>query len=180
MLALLDNAFLHFNFTSGKGDLSCIEIFILLHPIKSLSIDFLTSIAVVEGIPRPLPSNGLHSTLQCTQLPSPACRAGCCDHLQVRPIRSQLSKCIDSNPSHVFCNPCSDELGLTAPAGSTRVCPACRTLLSQPDDAVSTSMHPTEDYKTSVLSGLSPSTIMECAGRGLAFWSYQSTQEMYV
>lgn len=69
---------------------------------------------------------------------------------------------------------------MTAPAGATRVCPACRNLLSQPDDAVSTSLHPTEDYKTSVLSGLSPSTIMECAGRGLAFWSYQSTQEMYV
>ncbi|CAD6571333.1 MAG: hypothetical protein ASARMPREDX12_004322 [Alectoria sarmentosa] len=80
--------------------------------------------------------------------------------------------------SHVFCNACSDELGLTAPAGGNRVCPACRTLLSQPDDAVSTSLHPTEDYKTSVLSGLSPSTIMECAGRGLAFWSYQSTQEI--
>ena len=60
------------------------------------------------------------------------------------------------------------------------MCPACRTHLPQPDDAVSTSLHPTEDYKTSVLSGLSPSTIMECAGRGLAFWSYQSTQEVYV
>lgn len=69
---------------------------------------------------------------------------------------------------------------MTAPAGGNRICPACQTILSQPDDAVSTSLHPTEDYKTSVLSGLSPSTIMECAGRGLAFWSYQSTQEMYV
>ena len=69
---------------------------------------------------------------------------------------------------------------MTAPAGGNRVCPACQTLLSQPDDAVSTSLQPTEDYKTSVLSGLSPSTIMECAGRGLAFWSYQSTQEVYV
>ena len=80
--------------------------------------------------------------------------------------------------SHVFCNQCSDSLGLTAPANVNRICPACQTALPQPDDAVSTSLQPTEDYKTSVLSGLNPSTIMECAGRALAFWSYQSTQEM--
>lgn len=43
---------------------------------------------------------------------------------------------------------------------------------------MSTQLNPTEDYKTSVLSGFSPSTIVECAGRGLAFWSYQSTQEI--
>ena len=86
----------------------------------------------------------------------------------------------DRQPSHVFCNECSDALGLTAAAGGQRLCPACQTVLTQPDDAVSTSLQPTEDYKTSVLSGLSPSTIMECAGRGLAFWSYQSTQEMWV
>lgn len=83
------------------------------------------------------------------------------------------------NSSHIFCNRCSDSLGLTAPPGGNRLCPACQTCLPNPDDAVSTKLNPTEDYKTSVLSGLTPSTIMECAGRGLAFWSYQSTQEMY-
>ena len=123
-------------------------------------------------------SNGLHTTLQCAQLQSPAHRAGRGDDLQVCIFGSARLQCAKSNPSHVFCNPCSEELGLTAPTGGNRICPACRTLLSQPDDAVSTSLRPTEDYKTSVLSGLSPSTIMECAGRGLAFWSYQSTQEM--
>ncbi|KAL8802979.1 MAG: hypothetical protein Q9182_003467 [Xanthomendoza sp. 2 TL-2023] len=55
---------------------------------------------------------------------------------------------------------------------------SCETSLPNLDDAVSTQLNPTEDYKTSVLSGLSPSTIVECAGRGLAFWSYQSTQEI--
>lgn len=30
-----------------------------------------------------------------------------------------------------------------------------------------------------MLSGLSPSIIMECAGRGLSFYSYQATQEMF-
>ncbi|CAP96950.1 Pc21g20530 [Penicillium rubens Wisconsin 54-1255] len=62
---------------------------------------------------------------------------------------------------------------------SNRLCPACQTALLNPDDAVSTILNPTEDYKTSVLSGLDPNTIMECAGRALAFWAYQSTQEIF-
>lgn len=82
--------------------------------------------------------------------------------------------------SHVFCDQCTDALGLNAAAGNNRICPACQTALDKPDDAAITLLQPTEDYKTSVLSGLNPSTIMECAARGLAFWSYQSTQEMYV
>ncbi|POS76168.1 hypothetical protein DHEL01_v205438 [Diaporthe helianthi] len=41
-----------------------------------------------------------------------------------------------------------------------------------------TNLNPSEDYKTSVLSGLSPEAIMECAGRALSFWSYQMTQDL--
>jgi E3 ubiquitin-protein ligase CCNP1IP1 len=52
--------------------------------------------------------------------------------------------------------------------------------LTNPDDVVVTNLNPTEDYKTSVLSGLSPNVIMECAGRALSFWAYQTTQEMSV
>lgn len=43
-----------------------------------------------------------------------------------------------------------------------------------------TNLNPSEDYKTSVLSGLSPESIMECAGRALSFWSYQMTQDLFV
>lgn len=43
-----------------------------------------------------------------------------------------------------------------------------------------TNLNPSEDYKTSVLSGLSPEAIMECAGRALSFWSYQMTQDLFV
>ena len=39
-------------------------------------------------------------------------------------------------------------------------------------------LNPSEDYKTSVLSGLSPAIIMECASRSLAFHSYQTSQEI--
>jgi len=82
--------------------------------------------------------------------------------------------------SHIFCVPCSESLGLSNPDSNTRTCPACATNLANPDDAVVTQLNPSEDYKTSVLSGLSPSVIMECAGRGLSFHSYQTTQEMQV
>ncbi|KAJ5756732.1 Zinc finger RING-type [Penicillium manginii] len=74
---------------------------------------------------------------------------------------------------------CAGDLGLAHPTNGDRRCPACSTVLSNPDDAVSTILNPTEDYKTSVLSGLDPNTIMECAGRALGFWAYQSTQEIF-
>ncbi|KAL8820830.1 MAG: hypothetical protein Q9223_001022 [Gallowayella weberi] len=95
--------------------------------------------------------------------------------------RAQLTEqAVVTTCSHIFCSPCSHNLGLDAAPTANRVCPACETSLPNLDDAVSTQLNPTEDYKTSVLSGLSPSTIVECAGRGLAFWSYQSTQEISV
>lgn len=43
-----------------------------------------------------------------------------------------------------------------------------------------TDLNPSEDYKTSVLSGLNPEAVMECAGRALSFWSYQMTQDLFV
>ena len=81
--------------------------------------------------------------------------------------------------SHIFCEACTHTLGLSAAQDGNRICPACQTGLPNPDDAVTTTLNPSEDYKTSVLSGLTPGMIMECAGRSLAFWSYQSTQEMF-
>jgi len=80
--------------------------------------------------------------------------------------------------SHIFCVPCSQSEQCLTTTTAERTCPACNTELSNPDDAVVTQLNPTEDYKTSVLSGLSPNIIMECAGRGLAFYSYQTSQEM--
>lgn len=81
---------------------------------------------------------------------------------------------------HIFCLPCADTLGLSRPTHGERRCPACQTVLVNPDDAASTVLNPSEDYKTSVLSGLDPNTIMECASRALVFWAYQTTQEMCV
>ncbi|KAF2189743.1 hypothetical protein K469DRAFT_747758 [Zopfia rhizophila CBS 207.26] len=73
---------------------------------------------------------------------------------------------------------CSDTSGLSGAHNANRQCPACGTRLTNPDDVVVAGLNPTEDYKTSVLSGLGPTIIMECASRGLAFYSYQASQEI--
>ncbi|CAG7562448.1 unnamed protein product [Fusarium equiseti] len=75
---------------------------------------------------------------------------------------------------------CAQQLGVTGQDAEHRnTCPACESQLTKPDDAVITNLNPSEDYKTSVLSGLSPNVIMECAGRALSFWAYQTTQNIY-
>ncbi|KAL8868251.1 MAG: hypothetical protein Q9174_005111, partial [Haloplaca sp. 1 TL-2023] len=74
-------------------------------------------------------------------------RPGCGDYMQ--------------QDSHIFCTNCSQNLGLDAAPSGHRICPACETSLPNPDDVVSTQLNPTEDYKTSVLSGFTPSTIVE-------------------
>ncbi|KAL4882626.1 hypothetical protein BJY04DRAFT_37720 [Aspergillus karnatakaensis] len=99
-----------------------------------------------------------------------------CNTLSCR--ASLKERAVVTTCSHIFCLQCADDLGLSRPNGE-RHCPACQSALLNPDDAVSTVLNPTEDYKTSVLSGLDPNTIMECAGRALMFWSYQSTQEIF-
>ncbi|KAI0035684.1 hypothetical protein K488DRAFT_42796 [Vararia minispora EC-137] len=71
---------------------------------------------------------------------------------------------------------CANEL-----FNSARLCPACETSLGEPDDVVVCSLHPTNDYKTSVLSGLSPSIVLEICSRycllAISFWQYQIHQE---
>lgn len=81
--------------------------------------------------------------------------------------------------SHIFCIKCSKTSGLSLQPDGNRTCPACHADLPNPDDAVVVDLNPTEDYKSSVLVGLHPTAIMECAARALAFWFYQCSQEMY-
>ncbi|ORY13512.1 hypothetical protein BCR34DRAFT_441527, partial [Clohesyomyces aquaticus] len=93
--------------------------------------------------------------------------------------RTQLhDRAVVTTCSHVFCPPCCDTSGLSRSPNANRSCPACGTELANPDDVVVAGLNPTEDYKTSVLSGLNPTIIMECASRGLAFYSYQASQEI--
>ncbi|KAL6860572.1 hypothetical protein ACO1O0_004600 [Amphichorda felina] len=100
-----------------------------------------------------------------------------CNNLQ---CRSELSeRALVTTCSHVFCLQCAHQSGVTGQhPGKRPNCPACKSELPNPDDAVITNLNPSEDYKTSVLSGLSPNIIMECAGRALSFWAYQTTQDI--
>jgi hypothetical protein len=124
-----------------------------------------------------LSRDGVRSTMQRPQVSLSAPRQCCRHYLQV---------CLASNSyhadpdwhSHVFCAPCADTSGLSRSTNTHRTCPACGASLQNPDDVVVAGLNPSEDYKTSVLSGLSPTIIMECASRGLAFHSYQTSQEI--
>ncbi|KXJ95219.1 hypothetical protein Micbo1qcDRAFT_98468, partial [Microdochium bolleyi] len=94
--------------------------------------------------------------------------------------RKQLGdKALVTTCSHIFCPDCAARLGLASRGEDRRPsCPACNSPLNHPDDAVVALLNPSEDYKTSVLSGLTPQTIVEIASRGLSFWAYQTTQEV--
>ncbi|KAG9229357.1 cyclin B1 interacting protein-like protein 1 [Amylocarpus encephaloides] len=100
-----------------------------------------------------------------------------CNILQCRkPLKDHA---VVTTCSHVFCLDCARAKDMNgAREGNSCQCPACEAELRNPDDVVVTNLNPTEDYKTSVLSGLNPNTIMECAGRALSFWEYQATQEI--
>ncbi|KAF9780288.1 hypothetical protein BJ322DRAFT_328887 [Thelephora terrestris] len=90
-----------------------------------------------------------------------------------QPCRKPVTdKAVVTTCSHIFCLDCANAL-----FGAARLCPACETSLTEPDDVVVCSLNPTNDYKTSVLSGLSPSLILEICSRALSFWQYQIHQE---
>ncbi|KAL5588693.1 hypothetical protein FOBRF1_015221 [Fusarium oxysporum] len=101
-----------------------------------------------------------------------------CNNLKCR--RELSERALVTTCSHIFCMECAQRLGVNGQEADRRnTCPACHSQLTNPDDAVITNLNPSEDYKTSVLSGLSPNVIMECAGRALSFWAYQTTQDIY-
>lgn len=82
--------------------------------------------------------------------------------------------------SHIFCSECAKQFGLTQPENQGRTtCPACNVQLAKADSIFFTNLNPTEEYKACILSGLSPSIVMECAGRAVGFWAYQVTQNLH-
>ncbi|XP_038071970.1 E3 ubiquitin-protein ligase CCNB1IP1-like [Patiria miniata] len=74
--------------------------------------------------------------------------------------------------SHIFC----DEDG-TKEFNKCFACPACETNLSGKFDIVRIDLSPTEQYKSMVLAGQKPDTILEVCTRAMAFWTYQIQQE---
>ncbi|KAI9447768.1 hypothetical protein H4582DRAFT_1802325 [Lactarius indigo] len=115
-----------------------------------------------------------------------------CNRLSCR--KSLTEKAVVVSRSHIFCVDCANEL-----FSASRLCPgavhthlrpvkksdwslwslvlslaACETSLTEP---YVSSLHPSNDYKTSVLSGLNPATILEICSRAISFWQYQIHQE---
>ncbi|KAI8899593.1 hypothetical protein BC833DRAFT_358800 [Globomyces pollinis-pini] len=93
-----------------------------------------------------------------------------CNNLKCR--KQISSKGVVTTCSHIFCMECGQRYFETA-----LICPACDTSLTQKDDIVINDLCPTDDYKSSILSGLSPEIICEIASRSLSFWVYQISQE---
>lgn len=49
---------------------------------------------------------------------------------------------------------------------------------SSSDDIILTQLNPTEEYKSSVLAGLKPDIILDVCSRAIAFYEYQTSQEL--
>lgn len=56
-------------------------------------------------------------------------------------------------------------------------CPACGSELRDKFDVIQADLKPTETFKSIVLAGIKPDTIMDVAMRAMSFWSYQVEQE---
>ncbi|KAL7933571.1 hypothetical protein V8C35DRAFT_58876 [Trichoderma chlorosporum] len=100
-----------------------------------------------------------------------------CNNLNCR--KELTDRAVVTTCSHIFCFECVKQLGFSGPEGQgPNSCPVCRNQLAKPDAVVYANLNPTEEFKTCVLSGLSPNIVMECAGRAISFWAYQSTQNL--
>ncbi|GAA5809347.1 hypothetical protein MFLAVUS_002755 [Mucor flavus] len=98
-------------------------------------------------------------------------------HCNVIKCRRKLSvegqACVTSC-SHIFCLDCAKKS-----FDKASICPACKTnLVQENDDMILVQMNPTEEYKSSVLAGLKPDNILDICSRAIAFYEYQTSQEL--
>ncbi|KAH9071656.1 hypothetical protein EDB83DRAFT_2505664 [Lactarius deliciosus] len=88
-----------------------------------------------------------------------------CNRLSCRKSLTEKAVVVSS---HIFCVDCANEL-----FSASRLCPGAVHICRRPVS----SLHPSNDYRTSVLSGLNPATILEICSRAISFWQYQIHQE---
>ncbi|KAK4877161.1 hypothetical protein RN001_009667 [Aquatica leii] len=79
-----------------------------------------------------------------------------------------LEACVTSC-SHIFCSQHTSALK----DKKKPVCLACGTQLNNELDVVCVDLNPNEQYKTMILTGLTPDQIMEIATRAIGFYVYQ-------
>ncbi|GAA5856262.1 hypothetical protein JCM8547_000842 [Rhodosporidiobolus lusitaniae] len=94
------------------------------------------------------------------------------DELRCNNLRCRKSLALEVSRSHIFCVDCANALFSTP-----QVCPACETSLTDMDDIMQTALNPHDSYKTSILSGLPPTIVLDIASRALNFYTYQVQQE---
>ncbi|KAI0265125.1 hypothetical protein BC834DRAFT_825465 [Gloeopeniophorella convolvens] len=95
-----------------------------------------------------------------------------CNRLSCRKSLTDKAVVVSGLPSQMEC--------ATELFNASRLCPACETSLTEPcafSICLVSSLHPSNDYKTSVLSGLNPATVLEICSRAISFWQYQIHQE---
>ncbi|ORX89966.1 hypothetical protein K493DRAFT_215045 [Basidiobolus meristosporus CBS 931.73] len=97
-----------------------------------------------------------------------------CNNVRCRRGVYSVGRACVTSCSHLFCVECANEAFSVA-----STCPTCRTDLVQKNDIALIDLHPSEGYKSSILSGLRPEVVIEICSRALAFWTYQTTQEVY-
>ncbi|OAD78470.1 hypothetical protein PHYBLDRAFT_103576, partial [Phycomyces blakesleeanus NRRL 1555(-)] len=74
----------------------------------------------------------------------------------------------------IFCLECANRAFPRA-----LVCPACDTQLNQRQGfLLLTQLNPSEEYKSSVLAGLRPDIVLDICSRAIAFYQYQTSQEL--
>ncbi|KAL7814302.1 hypothetical protein V8C44DRAFT_326332 [Trichoderma aethiopicum] len=101
-----------------------------------------------------------------------------CNNLKCR--KELTDRALVTTCSHIFCIECVQRLGLVGQDSQRRnTCPVCNAQLAKAEDISINNLNPTEEFKTCVLSGLSPNFVMECAGRAISFWAYQTTQNLH-
>ncbi|XP_065566612.1 E3 ubiquitin-protein ligase CCNB1IP1-like isoform X2 [Artemia franciscana] len=76
--------------------------------------------------------------------------------------------------SHVFCHSCGSKTLDKIPTS----CPACDTLLKKQFEALNLDLDPSDEFKSMIVAGLRPETILEIAQRGMSFWTYQKYQDL--
>lgn len=90
--------------------------------------------------------------------------------------RSLSSQAWVTTCSHAFCIE-HGKKEFKRNADNALNCPACGSELRDKFDVIQADLKPTETFKSIVLAGMKPDTIMDVAMRAMSFWSYQVEQE---
>ncbi|XP_045524678.1 E3 ubiquitin-protein ligase CCNB1IP1-like [Pieris brassicae] len=90
--------------------------------------------------------------------------------------RSLSSQAWVTTCSHAFCVE-HGKSEFRHNAENSLTCPACGNELRDKFDVIQADLKPSETFKSIVLAGLKPDTIMDVAMRAMSFWSYQIEQE---